>query len=641
MSNFNLSWLKENLKDDAVIFYIGAAGLNEVIEIRRNFPNATIHAFECSTYWVEKYQIFEMAKQHNIKYHQLAVSNIDGEVKFYPSDKRHDEIWPVSSSIFEMKNNVYSLSFSDPITVQSTTLATFCKQHNVYPDFIHIDIQGAEHAAFSNIGEYRPKIIWTEVSEFTHYDTGITYNDFYQLLTGMGYKKIIKDGPDELYVLEKNTISDYVSNTNKMPSWLHKLTDQQKKIKFVFKEDSNDEYGIHGHKKTSFYNILNGCNMVDKIYRPDNLPTETFIYEYTHDWRIATVEFFGKNGFLEMDPCPEKVLQRIKEKTAYLFITIPFESPLSSGILAIIHAYFKRHELPASQVVYFTSCLNGQELYNHYCESIHEAPLFNLEYAMDNLSMHCHLAQKFKQETYKAVDKKKTFLMFNRRWSKHPHRTLFLYNIYKMNMLDDFYISFTKQEIENPECNYGDIVIRQYNNYFFRSDNQLDLDTLDELEDKLPLILDTTDFVSSSLMFEEFDNTKNFYDDSFINVVAETYFWSDASDIVHITEKTFKPMLYRQPFIVLGPTTILKRLQKLGFKTFNDIWDESYDETYDHTERFYKILNLCKEIHCWSNTKKIEVMEKCKDILEHNFSLLLNFRKNKIVAKDIINKYKL
>lgn len=212
MSNLNISWLKQNLPEDCTIFYIGAADLHGAINIRSNFPNATIHAFEPGTYWLERHNILNTANEYNIVYHQLAVSDKEGSVLFYPCDKYGDDKWPVSSSLFEPTDALNFLTFSEPVEVQSTTLDVFCEQQKIFPDFIHIDAQGAEFSIFSHLGNHRPRLIWTEICEFDRYKTGVTYHDFYNLMISLGYKKIFTDGPDELYGLESLEVSEYITN---------------------------------------------------------------------------------------------------------------------------------------------------------------------------------------------------------------------------------------------------------------------------------------------------------------------------------------------------------------------------------------------------------------------------------------------
>ncbi len=645
MSNFNFNWIKENLSEDATIFYIGAAGLNEVIQLRKYFPKTTIHAFEPSNHWISRYPIFDIALDHNINYHQAAVSDIAGEVSFYPCEKYGEQTWPVSSSIFKPTDSLDFLSFSEPITVQSIRLDTFCEQHDVYPDFIHVDAQGAEYSIFSAMGSHRPKFIWTEICEFDRYDTGVTYNQYYDLLISMGYEKIISDGPDELYVLHGTTVTEYVtkkeSDTN-IKQFFQKMAEKNNLLNFVYKSKNHVSYkNIHCYVNyNSFEHMLQQLGKINKVYYSDNLPEDKFVYEFINHTGLETNDFFGENGFNELDPIPDNVMQRIREKTAFLMITVPFESPLHPHRMPNIHKYFKKLNLPSSQVIYLSACLNSKEIYKEYCNSIGEDPACIMEYNFsENLVVHSQLAERFKNTEYKS-NKKKTFLMFNRRWLSHPHRTLFLYNLYKMNMLNDFHISFNKTDVDHPQYTYTDAVKMHYPN-FFKTTEKLDESLLDSLEDLLPLFLDTNDLVSGSLMFDEFDSTGSFYEESFINIIAETYFYTSTANILHLTEKTFKPILYKQPFIMLGPPGMLKKLRELGFKTFHDVWDESYDDTLDHTERFYKVLDLCEKIRQWPQTRKVLAMQECKNIVEHNFNFLLNYKHNPTLLLDFIKRHKL
>lgn len=208
MSNFNIDWIKQNFNESLVIYYIGAAGLNEVVELRKSLPNANLFAFECGNYWIDTHPIYDIAKEYKINYHHTAVSDIDGEIQFYPCVKNRDADWPVSSSMFEATELLGSLKFAPPVTVESTTLEKFCLTYSC-PDFIHIDVQGAEYKVFSRLGPCRPKAIWTEVCEFHRYNTGVTYEDFFRLMQEIGYKKHYIDGPDELFVLEDFYCTEY------------------------------------------------------------------------------------------------------------------------------------------------------------------------------------------------------------------------------------------------------------------------------------------------------------------------------------------------------------------------------------------------------------------------------------------------
>jgi hypothetical protein len=72
-----------------------------------------------------------------------------------------------------------------------------------------------------------------------------------------------------------------------------------------------------------------------------------------------------------------------------------------------------------------------------------------------------------------------------------------------------------------------------------------------------------------------------------------------------VSEKTYKALYYMHPFILIGLPGLLKYLKSMGFKTFPEFFDESYDEIFDDRERFDFCVNevekLCKkdpdEIH--------------------------------------------
>jgi hypothetical protein len=62
----------------------------------------------------------------------------------------------------------------------------------------------------------------------------------------------------------------------------------------------------------------------------------------------------------------------------------------------------------------------------------------------------------------------------------------------------------------------------------------------------------------------------------------------------HLTEKTFKPIAMGMPFVIVGTQGSLKYLRSYGFKTFGDLWDESYDDEPDDSKRIEKIAQVLK-----------------------------------------------
>ena len=209
MSNLNLTWLAKNLKPNAIVFDIGAADLNDTRRIKAELSSATFYAFECANSWEAHNK--QVSAEHGINYYHMAMSDTVGTLTFYPSAVLDGQEWPWSGSVCEPGPNLLNerWKWGDGYTVPSTTLEAFCAEHNVSPDFIHIDVQGAEHKVFSTLGSSRPSIVWAEISEFHMYKTGTTYDEFRALMESLGYTERFKDSCDALYVLNGANITDY------------------------------------------------------------------------------------------------------------------------------------------------------------------------------------------------------------------------------------------------------------------------------------------------------------------------------------------------------------------------------------------------------------------------------------------------
>lgn len=141
------------------------------------------------------------------------------------------------------------------------------------------------------------------------------------------------------------------------------------------------------------------------------------------------------------------------------------------------------------------------------------------------------------------------------------------------------------------------------------------------IEESLPLLLppglepyDGTDFNTNPTTD---DYPDKFYN-SYLHIVSETY--SDQSGF--FSEKMFKPVLYFQPFVLIGPCGALENFKKLGYKTFSGVIDESYDSEPNLELRIQKASDAIFE---FINRPDIDdVMKKIYPILGHNYSVLEN-----------------
>ena len=91
----------------------------------------------------------------------------------------------------------------------------------------------------------------------------------------------------------------------------------------------------------------------------------------------------------------------------------------------------------------------------------------------------------------------------------------------------------------------------------------------------------------------------------------------------HLTEKTFKPIALGMPFVIVGTRGSLEYLRSYGFRTFEGIWDESYDQTDDDV-RIERIASLLQSLDDLSVDAKQELFNAAHEVIEHNWNHFYN-----------------
>jgi hypothetical protein len=119
-----------------------------------------------------------------------------------------------------------------------------------------------------------------------------------------------------------------------------------------------------------------------------------------------------------------------------------------------------------------------------------------------------------------------------------------------------------------------------------------------------------------------------------IHLVAETLFNTSKT---HLTEKVFKPMVMKQPFIIIGPPGSLEYLHTYGFQSFGDIWDESYDQETDSEKRMDKILSTVKHLASMNEYQFIDIVNKANTIVNFNHQHFYSQRFEDILMNELHN----
>ena len=99
------------------------------------------------------------------------------------------------------------------------------------------------------------------------------------------------------------------------------------------------------------------------------------------------------------------------------------------------------------------------------------------------------------------------------------------------------------------------------------------------------------------------------------SLVAE----SNITSPTFMSEKTFKPIAFEQPFIVWGSPGTLAYLHRSGFETFDHIIDETYDTLKANRHRLDSIIGVISELYVdFKNGKRLFNDPVTQQKLKHN-----------------------
>ena len=155
------------------------------------------------------------------------------------------------------------------------------------------------------------------------------------------------------------------------------------------------------------------------------------------------------------------------------------------------------------------------------------------------------------------------------------------------------------------------------------SDCPIEVDMISRLRHDRSKFLDQAPYVSDDLTDSERNDhsvmVPKYYVDSYCQIVLESQFDVDQSNGAFITEKSFKPIKHGQLFFIAGAAGSLQALRDLGYKTFDNILDNSYDTVTNHTQRWERLRDsIAKAQPCLP-----QLFEQARADLEHNQQLFV------------------
>jgi len=257
----------------------------------------------------------------------------------------------------------------------------------------------------------------------------------------------------------------------------------------------------------------------------------------------------------------------------------------------------------------------------HRLKHLHDHPCLP-----DNIIMEDEL--KYKKNNLHNI---KHFLKVNR--TSRGERNLFMLHMNKNNILENSLVSFPQfQDMEIQDMDYkGD----------FR--NLTTSDNINSLKSKTPFNIDVTDETNVGHPGHEvgtFNADLPFdpihYKNSLISLVMCAFPFQE--NACHLHSSTYNPMFCGHPVIQFGPYQHLKQMQKNGFKTFSNWWDESYDDEIDGIKRLKMVMDISDSISKMPIDDVFNMILDMKEVLQYNSDLINNYNVEDSLIKKIFNE---
>jgi hypothetical protein len=149
---------------------------------------------------------------------------------------------------------------------------------------------------------------------------------------------------------------------------------------------------------------------------------------------------------------------------------------------------------------------------------------------------------------------------------------------------------------------------------------KLDLTTEDwqQFRNALPLLADGNNFHINT----PFDHLADLHSKTLFSIVNETLISNYNNTSLFFSEKLLKPIINYQPMVIYGQQGINRKIEMLGFKTYEQYFDLSFDDEPDDILRYKKLLNsietTVKHLKSLSREQQIAWRFKELDLLNYN-----------------------
>jgi hypothetical protein len=402
----------------------------------------------------------------------------------------------------------------------------------------------------------------------------------------------------------------------------------------------------------------------DRMFQEQILGVHPELVEYWH--RIYPV-YAGANedhaidrvNHMEVLSAIEKALGRGKDKVIFSNA----DEALQPQSIHKAHRFIDQLDyMPSNTWFMLTSSLDGTASYNHMCQLMGIQPKMKIISGMrfenvtktsmevgyeGNRTLDFTKHPVWAGKEFKIGKREKKLLCFNRmpRWQ----RARMVGFLFEHDLIEKSYVSF---DIKN-----SDIVLSTRSSWDIKNNKDIDKEFRDDpyieniykLWNRLPLVLNRTSGRDNPVDINVED--AGYFDNSYFSVVNETNFYHNLIDTgtrpcccihtdgVFISEKVYKPIAHRHPFIVAALPGTLKYLRVVGYKTFEGLFNEDYDTIKDDNDRHVAIEQEILRLTNLTDDEWLELQVKLKPIIDYNYNHFLSLKKLNTTDYDLVAEF--
>jgi len=359
------------------------------------------------------------------------------------------------------------------------------------------------------------------------------------------------------------------------------------------------------------------------------------IPHFQNDENVIIMNIRDNNSFINSDPkkIAKTFFSKINSSTRIVF-NYAFEGQVIH-VLYQIYIILKYVPISPENVYFITAAIEGKKIHDEYCKQ-HNI-VFKIHVCVYNTwefhSHGCHFdnAVSIIKSEFIQGTKSKLFLCFNRMFRAHRFALLGL--LAEKNLHEKGYYSFSIIHYifknENLSYSHENENVIKYINYLrtFMTKESCNKVEHGMRNVKLPLTLNSSPEINTTTII---DSDVEMFRNSYFSLVTETHFFphpiKDSKYLyeVFFTEKTYKPIVMKHPFILVAPAKSLHYLRQLGYKTFSPYINEVYDTIEDNEQRLLAVVTEVERLSKQTPEEWVAWEKAVASIVEHNYNVIKN-----------------